>query len=93
LGRLDAARAEASFANEALEANPGAFEEGEVTIRRARIEVLAAEGRADEARAASATAWARIEQRAARIGDEALRESFRRQVPDHARIRELMGAA
>ncbi len=91
VGALDEARAASTDALAALEAAPEAFEEGEASIRRARIEVARAQGDEDEARSLATRAWARIEQRAAKIGDPELRESFVSAVPDHRRIRASMG--
>ena len=89
VGSLEAARAASLESSEALDAAPDAFEEGEVSIRRAHLEVLAAEGNAAALKDAAARAWARIEQRASKIGDAELRASFLDAVPEHRRIRAL----
>lgn len=88
IGALDGARAASVLSSEALDAAPEAFEEGEVSIRLAYLEVLASDGGAGLNDAAG-RAWARIEQRASKIGDPALRASFLDGVPDHRRIRAL----
>ena len=67
----------------------GALEVGEALLRLTWAEALTAAGRADEARAAGAEARTWLEARAAKIKDGALRERFRREVPENARIGAL----
>jgi tetratricopeptide (TPR) repeat protein len=70
----------------------GGIDEGEALVRLVRAETLALEGREDEARATIAEAKRRLLARAARISDEAWRESFVRGVPENARTLELAEA-
>ncbi len=68
-GDPDRAVATAAVAREAMRPCDG-FEAGEASIRLAEIQALVAAGRAADARAAAATAYARLTERAARIGPE-----------------------
>ncbi len=84
---LDAARA----ANDEL-VRAGGIDEGEARIRLIYAEALHATGDLDEARAAITTARDRLHARAAKIGDEAWRQSFLECVPENARTLELARA-
>jgi tetratricopeptide (TPR) repeat protein len=83
-GRVDEAVEAAERAHDAMQAL-GAVEEGEALIRLVHAEALLAGGRVDDARAALAEATRRVDERAARIADPALRESFVTRVPENAR--------
>jgi predicted secreted Zn-dependent protease len=70
----------------------GQIEEGESLVRLVWAEALEANGRHDEAREAIGRAHARLMERAAKIGDEALRASFLERVAENARTLELAAA-
>jgi tetratricopeptide (TPR) repeat protein len=65
------------------------IDEGEAFIRLAHAEALHATGDIDGARAAIATARARLLQQADRIADPDLHKGFLSNVPEHARTLEL----
>ena len=67
----------------------GTIEEGEGLVRLVYAEALRAAGHDDEARAAIVAARARLEARAAKIGEPGHRESFLANVPENARTMEL----
>jgi hypothetical protein len=67
----------------------GWAEEGEAAVRLVHAEALMANGRAEDARAAIATARARLAERAATIKDRSWRESFLGNVADHKRTLDL----
>ena len=67
----------------------GALEEGEGRVRLVHAELLEPAGAHDAARAALARARQRLLDRAARIGDPALRGSFLGRVEEHARTLAL----
>jgi hypothetical protein len=71
----------------------GGIEEGEALVRLAYAEALLATHRDREARAVLAEARERLEERAERISDEALRADFLSAVPENARTLELSGAS
>ena len=83
-GRPGDALAAAADAHAILE-SLGGLDEGESLVRLAWAESLAANGRRDEANRALADAKTRLEARAARIVDPALRASFLASVEDNAR--------
>jgi hypothetical protein len=89
--RYESALDHAMSAHVVLQAT-GALEEGEALIRLAYAESLARAGHADVARDALDQAYARLLERAARLGDAALRESFLRNVPENARTLALVAA-
>jgi tetratricopeptide (TPR) repeat protein len=97
LAALAGARLAQGRVAEALEASregialldKGGVEEGESASRLLLIEALVRSDLRDEAREAARTARDRLEERAARIGDRAWRESFLARVPEHARTLEL----
>ncbi|MBI2895592.1 MAG: protein kinase [Deltaproteobacteria bacterium] len=70
----------------------GGLEEGEAFIELVEAEVLWQAGERDRARAAIATAHVKLIERAQKIADPALRESFLGRVPENARIAELVAA-
>jgi eukaryotic-like serine/threonine-protein kinase len=80
------ARARASYA---IFEDLGGIEEGESLILLALAEALRARGDAHTARETIARARARLEERAARMVDPAIRRSFLEKVPEHARTLEL----
>jgi tetratricopeptide (TPR) repeat protein len=84
---LEAARA----AHDQLEGLKS-VDEGESMIRLVWAEALYANGREDEARLAIASAERRLEDRAARMTNPAIRESFLTQVPENALTLELAHA-
>ncbi len=88
MGRIDAALADAERAKRALDA-AGGIEEGDVLVRLTHIEALLAAGRGDDAREALAVAAERVQQKADKIREDALRERFLA-IPAHVRIRDLM---
>lgn len=65
-------------------------QEGESLIRLTWAEVLAAAGQPDQARTAIVAAYDRLEARAQRFEDQALRASFLERVPENARIIRLL---
>ncbi len=69
----------------------GGIEEFETLVRLALAEALSAAGDRDGAAAAIARATARIEERAAAIGDPALRARFRTDVEENRRTLQLTG--
>jgi tetratricopeptide (TPR) repeat protein len=71
----------------------GGMEEGESRVRLAYAEALEAVGDREAARAALAEATRRLEERAAKIQDPELRESFLRGLPENARTLMLADAA
>jgi eukaryotic-like serine/threonine-protein kinase len=83
-----------AFARDAMEvlASMRGIEEGESLIRLAHAEALHATGDLDGARAAIADARDRLVARAARISHAALRETFLRRLPEHARTLALAEA-
>jgi hypothetical protein len=87
-GELDAALAHATLAEGSIERG-GGVEEGEAIIRLTHAECLAAAGHAERASAAIAAAGDRLLERAARIADPRWRESFLRNIPEHARTLEM----
>jgi eukaryotic-like serine/threonine-protein kinase len=83
-GKLAAALESATKAAEELDVL-GSIDEGEADVRLVFAECLAAAGRDREARAAVERARLRLDDRAHRIPDAELRESFLCDVPSHAR--------
>jgi hypothetical protein len=77
--------AEAIREGRAIHDQLGGIEGGEALLYLVEVEVTRAAGRPDEARALLAAARARLLERAARIGDPTLRESFLQAVPENAR--------
>jgi tetratricopeptide (TPR) repeat protein len=69
------------------------LEEGEARLRLALAECLDAAGEREEAHLALRVAHERLQSRAARIDDAALRRSFLERVPEHARTLDLARAA
>lgn len=67
-------------------------EEGEAFVRLTFTEALQAAGRQEDARAALFEADAALQARAARIADRGHRESFLREIPEHARTVEMAEA-
>jgi len=67
----------------------GTIEEGEALVRLVHAEALFAVGREIDARSAIAAARARLDVRAAKIGEERHRASFLANVPENARTLEL----
>jgi tetratricopeptide (TPR) repeat protein len=72
----------AQASREALASVDAGVEDGETFIRLVRIEMLQASGDAAAAREHALEAERRLRERAARIGDEALRASFLDRVPE-----------
>jgi tetratricopeptide (TPR) repeat protein len=87
-GRPAQALAIAEEAVSLLESLGGAIEEGEATVRLAYAEALQ-DNRDPKAALAIAAARRRVEERAAKIGDPAWRESFLTCVPENARTLAL----
>ena len=71
----------------------GGQEQCEIEILLAAHDVLRVAGRREEALAMLSRAWQTLQQRAERITDEAVRESFMRRVPHNLRVAELRQAA
>lgn len=69
----------------------GAVEEFQLTARIALAEALYAKGDAHDALTALASAREKLDETSARLRDPELRASYRRDVPEHARILELSG--
>ncbi len=67
----------------------GGIDGGESLIRTALVDALLAAGRTAEAHEAARAAAARLDERAMRIDDPALRERFLRDVPENARVLEI----
>jgi hypothetical protein len=85
LGLLEEADRASELASAWLAAH-GPIEEGEATIHRARVDVLEALGRVDEAKALASRAYAAIETRADALG-QTLREGYLERASDHVRLR------
>jgi tetratricopeptide (TPR) repeat protein len=90
-GRTAEALALAREANSLLD-SLGQVEDGEVAIRLALAEALAANGDHEDAKAALVRARDRLAIRAAAIARPDWRESFLARIPDHARTTELARA-
>jgi tetratricopeptide (TPR) repeat protein len=90
LGRTEEALAAAHRGAAMLE-ELGRIDEGEAFIRLALAETLAAAGEREAARVAVAVAWARLRERADKIQDPRVRESFLKRVPENARTAFLAG--
>jgi eukaryotic-like serine/threonine-protein kinase len=71
----------------------GGQEQCEIEILLTAHDVLRVAGRREEALAMLDRAWRTLQQRAERITDEAVRESFTRRVPHNLRVAELWQAA
>ncbi|HTJ40799.1 MAG TPA: protein kinase [Kofleriaceae bacterium] len=84
LGRCDEALDHAQRAYQIL-VDIGGTDDGDAMIRLARAEALHACGDRDGARTAALEAKTRLEARALRIGDPALRHLFLTALPEHAR--------
>ena len=87
-GDLEGALAASAEAVSLLDAL-GGVEEGEATARLAHARSLRALGKGEAATEAIRVARRRIEERASRIRDAELRESFLRHVPEHAATLDL----
>ena len=91
-GKLVEALANAETAMDVVAAT-GPAEEGDAVIRLAHVEALMANGRRDEAMTALGRATRRLLERADRISDAALKDSFLRRVPEHAETLALARAS
>ncbi len=91
LGKLEQALAHTREAMDLLQ-KLGGLEEGESNVRLAWAEALHASGDLEAARAAIAAARDRLAERATKIGDESMRQSFLEAVPDNARTMALASA-
>lgn len=87
-GRIEEAIAAAEAAM-AVVAASGPAEEGDAVIRLTHAEVLLASGRTADAQRAAGRARSRLDERAERISDATLRQSFLYRIPEHARTIEL----
>jgi tetratricopeptide (TPR) repeat protein len=90
-GDADGALRDATEADKLLQ-QVGSLDEGAATVRLIHAEALHAAGRHEEARTAIHAARDRLLDRAARIRDEALRQSFLEHVPENARTLSLARA-
>ena len=88
MGDLEAATHHATTAMAILAAT-GPAEEGDAEIRLVHAEALDADGHHDAAVTALTKALRRVEERASRISDPALRRSFLERVPEHARTIQI----
>jgi tetratricopeptide (TPR) repeat protein len=86
--RLTEARAAALKATTIL-AELGQIEDAEMLIRLADVKTAQASGELAQARTALDAALKRLRDRAARIQDPAVRETFLQRVPEHAELLEL----
>ena len=88
LGQLNEACANALTAVDAMEAL-GTHDSHEVECLLMAHDMLRATGKANEAREMIRTARLLVEERAGRISDELIRESYRQDVASHSRVEEL----
>ncbi|MBE7484920.1 MAG: protein kinase [Polyangiaceae bacterium] len=89
-GRLEDSLEMARSANAALN-EVGSIADGEALVRLALADALIATGDEDAARDVARRAVARLRERAAAIGDPAVRASFLESVTAHRRLAELVG--